>query len=328
MRWSKANGIFSSFEGTLNSQPRIKTGSTKFCCSRWDVKSLWIFTLALIAGCSNGNHAEMETLSKSKKEYGDSVGTVQEVRGPDSESIVQDNRRVIYVADIDVSVDDFSLFRRQLPKLVNEHGGYVATVTIDQFDPLDSRSSDQCGTWQIKVRSSQFDSFIESLAKVGTVVRHHQTAKDVSSEYVDLEARIVNKQKMETRVLELIDHSNRSLSEVVSLEKELSRIRGDIERMQGQLNLLKNRTEFATLTIFASQVDPVTLAAATPLSSRVKEAWSVSTEGLQSVGSSLIVFATFVLPWIFCMVLILTPACFVFLTVRKMLRKRRLAGGH
>ena len=98
--------------------------------------------------------------------------------------------------------------------------------------------------------------------------------------------------------------------------------------MQGQLNLLKNRTEFATLTIFASQVDPVTLAAATPLSSRVKEAWSVSTEGLQSVGSSLIVFATFVLPWIFCMVLILTPACFVFLTVRKMLRKRRLAGGH
>lgn len=209
-------------------------------------------------------------------------------------------RHVIYDADVDLIVDDFVSFGHQLPNLVAANGGYVADVVINQ------RRSSRKGTWKVKVRSTDFQAFFNGLEKLGVIENHHQTAKDVTDQFVDLSARIVNKKRMEQRILELIN-AKRDLQEVIGLEKELGRIRGDIERMQGHLNSLAKKTEFASITITAieeRQPEPIV---ALSFVDRVRGSWDHSVELLSAVVQHIAVVTAYLLPWLVVIGLLLIP---------------------
>ena len=115
-------------------------------------------------------------------------------------------------------------------------------------------------------------------------------AQDVSEEFVDLTARVANGQRLEDRLVELLRTRTGKLQDVLTVERELARIREEIERMEGRLRFLKTSAQLSTLSI--NLFEPPPLVASHPgysvLAEAFKSAWrnfvGILAGGIASLG--------------------------------------------
>jgi hypothetical protein len=100
----------------------------------------------------------------------------------------------------------------------------------------------------MRVPQPQFFTALERLESLGEVQGRNVGSQDVSEQFIDLEARLKSAQRQEQSLLSLLQKAQ-NVTEILTIERELTRIRGEIERVQGQLNFLQRRVELATITI-------------------------------------------------------------------------------
>ena len=213
------------------------------------------------------------------------------------------DRKIIYQAQIRLVVPDFAAAEEAVPHLVKLHGGYLAHSSIDR-----TSGERRSGNWQARIPVEQFELFLDALSILGVPENRSQTAQDVTEEFVDLDARISNKRRLEERILELLEKASDKIKDVIEVERELARVRGEIEQMEGRLRFLTNHTDLTTVTIFArEQRDYVPTETPTFLT-RTKQAWSSSLLALRSFGEQSAVVVVVVFPWLLAVFVVAAPA--------------------
>ena len=101
----------------------------------------------------------------------------------------------------------------------------------------------------IRVPSKNFDPFLTAISKgVSYFDNKEITSQDVTTEFIDIEARLKAKKVLENRYIELLKKANK-VSEMLEIEAQLSAIREEIEAKQGQLNYMQNRVSFSAITV-------------------------------------------------------------------------------
>jgi hypothetical protein len=101
----------------------------------------------------------------------------------------------------------------------------------------------------VRVPSDRFDEALRQLKTLdGEVLTSNVDAKDVTDQFTDLQARLVAKQAEEQRYLQLFPQA-KTVDETLKIDAALGNVRVQIEQLQGQINLIKNRTEFSTITM-------------------------------------------------------------------------------
>jgi hypothetical protein len=132
------------------------------------------------------------------------------------------------VTSIEVQTLDTAIQRvRQLAERV---GGYVGNTTT-QTGKGQARSA----TLELKIPAARFDEAVSGLSPLGEIESVNVQAEDVGEEFVDLSARATNGKRLEERLLALLAAKTGKLEEVVSVERELARVREEIERLDGRL---------------------------------------------------------------------------------------------
>jgi len=235
-----------------------------------------LFTLTMIGCGAEGPYREYEVSyesesaitedSYSASEATESVaGMVDDATKPANEHLARKlaQRKVVYTSDMHLEVKEFETAVDDLRTLVNDHQGFIATHNIDG-----GAGSRRSGHWKIRVPSVSFDSFHAGLKELGYPIKDMLDSKEVTEEYVDVEKRIENMKRMEERLSELLKTNTKSLRDIFDVEKELARVSGEIERMQGRLELLKDMTALATINLDISEEDvyepPVVVAEVPP----------------------------------------------------------------
>lgn len=150
-------------------------------------------------------------------------------------------------------------------------GGYVANTSV-------SSGTDQLhtATLQIRVPTTKFDALLAALPSLGKVESVSSTVEDVAGEYVDLEAREANARRMEARLLEMLGRRTGKLSEALSVEQELRRVREEIERYDARLKWLARRAALSSLDVTVHE--PVPLIGRQPGRSPLAEAFAQAWE--------------------------------------------------
>lgn len=101
----------------------------------------------------------------------------------------------------------------------------------------------------IRIPTTNFQTAIDSISKnVSYFDSKRISAKDVTEEFIDLEARLKAKQTLEKRYLELLNKA-KNVKEILEIERELSNIREEIEAKQGRLKYLQNKVSLSTINI-------------------------------------------------------------------------------
>ena len=110
---------------------------------------------------------------------------------------------------------------------------------------------------EIRMPAERFDEAVEGLRPLGKVESVDISAQDVGEEYIDVNARMVNARRLETRLIELLARRTGKLGDVLAVEHELARVREEIERYEGRLRYLRSRAAVSTLTLNVHEPIPV-----------------------------------------------------------------------
>lgn len=203
-------------------------------------------------------------------------------------------RKIIYEAEISLVVKKVADTETNLHTLLKQYGGYIAEANVDRVE-----GQELTGRWKVRVPVGNFDTFVEQLAKLGVAETRRQTAQDVTEEFVDLEAQIANKKKLEERIVALLKDTSGKIKDVIEVERELARVRGEIEQMEGRLRYLTNRTDLTTVAISAREQENYVPPAAPTFINRIAQAWTTSVVAMRDVVAQLIVAAVYAFPWFF-----------------------------
>ncbi len=197
-----------------------------------------------LAGCGRPGSSDSASAPSGKSVSAQSAAAPEAGAVPANAKAVPTPRRIIYTADVALTTDSLASAARDIESKVKQCDGYVADSALGVGE-----SKRRTGTWKVRVPVVQFDTFVKSLQGIGDVVSTNISSSDVSEEFYDVEARLRNKQAEETRLLLHLKSSTARLSDILAVERELSRVREEIERIQGRLRFLTNQTDLTTVNI-------------------------------------------------------------------------------
>lgn len=144
--------------------------------------------------------------------------------------------RIVYTGAIGMreDADKMSALLDRVADVAESAGGHLAGRTDTSIT--------------VKIPSAGFRNALTQVDKLGEVLRRSVTAEDVSAEFNDLEVRLDNLRATRKRIEEFMARAT-SLTDALTVERELERVTGEIDKIQGRLKFLRERTAFSLLTV-------------------------------------------------------------------------------
>jgi hypothetical protein len=167
-----------------------------------------------------------------------------------SDSVV--SSMIIRTGEASVEIDSLDRGIRAVRALAGHVGGYIANSSI-----VAGTEQTHSATLEIKIPAPHFDEAINGLQPIGHLESVSVSAEDVGEELVDVAARATNGHKLEQRLIDILGSRTGKLSEVLAVERELARVRGDIERQEGRMRYLRTRAAMSTLSVTVHEQAPV-----------------------------------------------------------------------
>jgi uncharacterized protein DUF4349/putative zinc finger protein len=162
----------------------------------------------------------------------------------------QANRKLIRNATVQLEIVSFDDAVQKITALANEERGYVATASSEK-----QANGKLRGTVIVKVLPENLDRFLQKARGLGELKNQTLGTEDVTKAYLDTDARLKNAHVMEQRLVDMLKTKTGKVSDLLQVEKELGRVREDIEKMQGELKFWDSQVQFATVTISLAEKD-------------------------------------------------------------------------
>jgi Domain of unknown function (DUF4349) len=165
-----------------------------------------------------------------------------------------------------VEVDSVEQAIQRVRVMAEKVGAYIANTSF-----AGGREQVRSATLELKVPAARFDELLNSLTPLGRVETVNVTAEDVGEEFVDVAAREANARRLEARLVTLLEQRAGRLSDVLAVERELARVREEIERYDGRMRYLRTHAAVSTLSLTVHQPPP--LIGPTPVTDPIAEAF-------------------------------------------------------
>jgi hypothetical protein len=178
------------------------------------------------------------------------------------------DRKIIREGDIYFECRDVLETDAFLKNEVKIGKGYISNESANSYgERTEKRLS-------IRIPASQLDGLLEKIqAHAVKIENTNIRSEDVTEQFIDVEARLKTKKELEIRYLSLLQQA-KNVDEILSIERELANIRGEIESMQGRLNFLKDRTSMSTLNVTFFVQGEKEFGFTSKLSQGIKNGWT------------------------------------------------------
>jgi hypothetical protein len=208
------------------------------------MQRLLLVLILLVTGCARREPQAPPRLAKDfdaiveKPKRSEDLRLAQNAPAvPSSNPVVKDaphdTSLLIYTATVTLSVFQVENMLASVEKMGRDAGGYLSTRSDTQIT--------------IRVPRAKFQEVLGKVEGMGNVLHRDVAAEDVTDQYVDLEIRLKNARAMRDRLQTLLQSAQ--VKEALDIEKELARLTGEIESMEGKLKLLRDRIAFSTITV-------------------------------------------------------------------------------
>jgi hypothetical protein len=178
--------------------------------------------------------AAADTMVVAPTEPGTVPGTASVSLNP---MLIRTGRAVMQVDSLEEGITRVRALARRV-------GGIVGNTAISAGTNEARRAE-----MELRIPSLNFDDAVAGLAPIGKVESVNVTAEDVGEEFTDVSARVANARRLEARLLDLLATRSGRLEEVLNLEREVARVREEIERYDGRLRYLRTRASISMLTL-------------------------------------------------------------------------------
>jgi len=202
----------------------------------------------------------------------------------EAETLPEDfDRKIVKTAELGVRAGNVRESAADAQRIVTSFGGNVLSSQVTRDD------GSVYADLALSVPSSDFEAALEELRRLGKeIMTDAVRGEDVTEEFVDLESRERNLLAAEESLLELYGKAE-SVEDTLTVQRELTNVRGEIELVQGRLKYLEQRTAFSRITLGIEPVQrPEPVPPAWKPADVAARAWGASLGVLQGFATALI----------------------------------------
>jgi len=161
------------------------------------------------------------------------------------------DRKIVRTGSITMEVSDIGKSQADITDFAGQYKGYVVSSNqrADQEYPT--------GYISIRIPAGSFNDVMQKIRALALKVTSENTnSQDVTEQYMDLEAQLKNYQATETQYLELLKKAD-NVKDILEVQRELSNVRGNIERVRGRMQYLERTSDMSLIEITLNKSKPI-----------------------------------------------------------------------
>ena len=275
---------------------------------------IMVVLLVVLAGCSASGGGDGGAASGGAEDYEQADADQPEATGAPEREATSDSgsdtggdgsaadvqradRAVIRTGAVAVEVADFESAQSNLTATVQGYGGYVSDTRQDRREIGNE-------TWirgevVLRVPSEDFDALVNDARRLGAVQSVETDSRDVTDQLVDIEARLENLRAERNQLRALYERAN-TTEDVLAVQRELSDVQQEIERIEARQQSLQDQVAFSTLTVRLEEPRPTPDRVAPDrwYDTPVVSAFLQSVDGVVVAVRATVVGAAFALPYL------------------------------
>jgi hypothetical protein len=189
------------------------------------------------AASANGSLGKLQAEEKAMKEVRDSYQTW-----------IHNGPLIAHTVSLSLIAKDFDSSRASLDAILARHNGYSANLSVST--PQGAARSLQAA---LRIPAPQLSAALTELKSLGRVELENQNGEEVTQQHADLVARLKNSRETEQRLQAILTQRTGKISDVLEVEQEIARVRGEIEQMEAEQKNIEHRVDFATIDLKLSE---------------------------------------------------------------------------
>ena len=235
----------------------------------------YFLLLFSIINCSSVSNSEENFMSKSSMSSPEMV-VMRDSGGISISEVSQSNidKKIQKNANLSIEVKDIEKSLDKAKQIISTFNGEIISTSSGGMD-----FGQPYANIRLRVPNEKLNDAIDALKKISSkILSENIYTNDVTEEFIDVEAKLNIMKSTEKRFKDLLNEAN-NVEEVLQVEKELMRIRGEIDSLEGRLGYLSQTTDTSEINLSINEEVPIT-----------GEKWSFS-ESLSSALKNLSSFA-------------------------------------
>ena len=271
-----------------------------------------------LAGCgarSSGAVTETTeaTMDSSASAPQESAGSGSSAPLISPEATAESSRKIVYTASVEMESTDYDTTRQGILDAVEAAGAYLES----SYQYGNAQDANRSAQYTVRVPVENYASLLTSLGETGNVLSQSESTDDITSNYIDVEARLTALEAQRDRLNQLADQAE-TTADLLEIESQLSDVQYQIESYTGQLRAMQDQVTYSTVDIYLSEVATLTPTGVT-FADRLAEAFFGGWRAFASLVQNVFLTVVYLMP------LILVAAVIIVLCV---LAGRRRARTH
>lgn len=202
------------------------------------------------------------------------------------------------MTSVTILASNYDQASKAVERITTQHGGYVQDLSAET-ETGTARSLSAT----LRVPEKQIESFLTDLGRLGHVEQESRSNQEITDQYIDLTARLRNARAEEQRILEILKTRQGKLSDVLQAERELARVGGEIESMEGQRKYMEHEVSYATVQVqlnevYRAQLNPGASSTSTRIRNSLVEGFRNLSDGLVSIVIFAFTYGPSILLWL------------------------------
>ena len=209
-------------------------------------------------------------------------------------------RKIVYTSDISIETKKFDEDISSIKELVTSNGGYLENTSSNGTAEYGNRYASMTA----RIPSENYKAFMESVGSIGSVTSTSEYVDDITSDYVDVQARL---KSLNTKLLRLqeLEQQATTVEDLLDIEDRINETQYQIENYTAQLKLFDDKVSLCTVSIYLDEVATYSEVKADTFTNRVVEAFSGSLAAFLTVLQGLVIMIIYALPYLIVAAIVL-----------------------
>ena len=216
---------------------------------------------ALLAGCGSisskdGGYYTTEAAAQESYNYDSAAGGTDSSLMPANvaEAATDETaQKIIYNASLSMESTDFDAARETLMAAVEANDAWMESTSVYGTEKDHDRSAD----YTVRVPVDNYRAFLAAVGEAGSVRNVSENAENITSSYIDVQARLTALEAQRTRLNELADQAE-TTADLLEIESQLSDVQYQLENYTRQLRNMDQQVSYSTVDIYLEEVATLT----------------------------------------------------------------------
>lgn len=258
-----------------------------------------LLAAALLAACGGSSESYASSASVANGSYYDESAAMEgEYGGTDSgttptldPSAQNTEQKIVYTADMRIEATDFAAARDAFLAAVEDTGAWLEHTYVSGCE----EDHDRYASYTVRVPAENYRTFLEQAGKGGSVSSLSEDARNITENYIDVQARLAALEAQRDRLNALADKAE-TTADLLEIENQLTDVQYELESYTGKLRAMDSQVMYSTVEATLNEVAVYSPTASTSFGQRIADAFSEGGAGFVSFVQGLAIAVVYLWP--------------------------------